>query len=218
MSEMDRPHEVVALFQKAASFARDLLEENARLRQRVGEVEAETQKFAERYSHINDQSELLQNLFVATHRLHATLDRDEVLETIKEILTNLIGAQKFTIWLLDEAREGLLNLIVQEGFGGAFLELSPSEEELAWKALGGETWYRPDPGAAGADPVAVAPLKVGDRAVGVMVLHQLFPHRKPLDSNDQQVVELLSSQGGTALMSAMLYAEKNRAATAHGAG
>src|SRR5262245_49899719 len=104
MAELEQPEEIIQLFQRATNFARELLDDNARLRRQLGKMEVETQQFAERYAAIAEQSDLLQNLFVVTHRLHATLNADEVLATMCEILLNLLGCERFSIFFADEVR------------------------------------------------------------------------------------------------------------------
>jgi GAF domain-containing protein len=212
MADLDKPEEVVSLFQKAASFAKELMEENERLRGQVGKVEADTFKFAERYALMAEQSDLLQNLFVVTHRLHATLDPDEVLMTIKEIILNLLGSDRFSIWMLDENNSGQLNLLAQEGLSDDFKNLSPADLEMARSAIAGEAWFETNPNrdAASTKPMAMVPLKIGERPVGLIVIHGMLGHKKSLNANDQQVLELLSGQGAVALTTARLYSEKYR--------
>src|SRR5689334_4248005 len=124
----DKPDEIIAIFQKATSFARELMYENERLRKKLGEVEAQTSRFAERYGQVEEQTELLRNLFVATHRLHATLEPEEVVTTLRDIMTDLIGAERFVIWMADAT--GQLKAQIHAGVGdGSNLKLSAIELE-----------------------------------------------------------------------------------------
>ena len=197
--------EIKALFDRANSFMEELLKENQKLRKELGQVEAENRDFAERYVQIESHNEVLQNLYVSSHRLHATLEPNEVLDTIKEIVINLVGGEKFGIWMLDDAESNAMSMLAHEGLedGG---KLEPREIELAKKALGGDAWY----GAPDEHPLAVVPLRVDDRAVGLIVIRTLFGHKKSLSHLDQQILGLLSGQAATALTSARLYAEKSR--------
>ena len=56
------------------------------LNRKFQQVEAENKDFAQRYVEVEEQNESLANLYVASHRLHSTLDSSEVVECIKEIL------------------------------------------------------------------------------------------------------------------------------------
>src|SRR6185503_28705 len=66
------------------------------------QVEAENKDFAQRYVEVEEQNESLANLYVASHRLHSTLDSSEVIECIKEILLNMIGSEDFALYVVDD--------------------------------------------------------------------------------------------------------------------
>ena len=197
--------EIRALFERANSFMEELLQENTRLRKELGQVEAENRRFAERYVQIEEHNDVLQNLYVSSHRLHATLDPNEVLTTIKEILINLVGGERFGIWMLDDADGGHMTLLAQEGLeDGA--PLTALEQELAPQVLRDHPHY----GGPGETPLAMVPLRVDDRAVGLIVVRSILGHKKTLGHLDQQILGLLSGQAATALTSARLFAEKSR--------
>lgn len=197
--------EIKVLFERANSFMEDLLAENKKLRKELGQVEAENRTFAERYVQIESHNEVLQNLYVSSHRLHATLDPNEVLDTIKEIVINLVGGEKFGIWMLDDAESLAMSLLAHEGLEeGA--KLAPKEIQLAKTVLGSDAWY----GTPDDQPLAVVPLRVDNRSVGLIVIRAIFGHKKALGHLDQQILGLLSGQAATALTSARLYAEKSR--------
>ena len=64
-------------------------------------MEDENRQFAERYLEIEEENNNLANLYVASYQLHSTLDLDEVLKIILEIVINLIGAEVFAVYMLD---------------------------------------------------------------------------------------------------------------------
>ena len=199
--------EIRGLFAKANSFMEELMRENQQLRKELGRVEAENRQFAERYVQIEEHADVLQNLYVASHRLHATLDPNEVLTTVKEILINLVGGEVFGIFLLDEtAPNATPSLLAHEGLDEAN-PLTPRETALARDVLTRDPYYAP---AGAAAPLAVVPLRVDQRPVGVIVVRAVFGHKKGLGHLDQQILGLLSGQAATALASARLYAEKSR--------
>lgn len=199
--------EIRMMFEKASSFMEELMKENAQLRKELGRVEAENREFAERYVQIEEHADVLQNLYVASHRLHATLEPAEVLSTVKEILINLVGGETFGIFLLDEASPNSApSLLAHEGMNEA-QPLTPQEIALARQVLTKDPWYAP-PG--GGPPLAVVPLRVDERPVGVIVVRAVFGHKTGLSHLDQQILGLLSGQAATALASARLYAEKSR--------
>ena len=69
----------------------------------------------ERYLEIEEENNNLANLYVASYQLHSTLDLDEVLKIIVEIVINLIGAEVFAIYLFDGELAGSRARSASEG-------------------------------------------------------------------------------------------------------
>src|SRR5215510_10860624 len=90
------------------------------------QVEAENKDFAQRYVEVEEQNESLANLYVASHRLHSTLDCEEVVECIKEILLNMIGSEDFGLYMVDDETYDL----VRAGYEGE-TAARPEKERLA---------------------------------------------------------------------------------------
>ncbi len=66
-------------------------ENRSQLQVKVAEIETENRRFTEQYAEIEKQNADLANLYVASYRLHSTIDRQEVITVIQEIIINLIG-------------------------------------------------------------------------------------------------------------------------------
>ena len=207
MDDDSKASEIRNMFERVSGFLDEVMKENTRLARKMGEVEAENRKFAERYVQIEEHNEVLQNLYVASHRLHATLEPAEVIRTISEIIINLVGVESFGIWMLDEV-SGTLSRIAAEGLPESE-PLSPEELSVADQALKSETWEVTDT-PIGVRLLAMVPLRVDRRGVGLIVIRKLLGHKKELTRLDQQILGLLSGQAATALASARLYAEKSR--------
>jgi predicted nuclease with TOPRIM domain len=79
-----------------------LEQEYRSVRERLRQVEEENQQFAGRYLEIEEENNNLANLYVASYQLHSTLDLEEVLKIIIEIVINLVGAEVFAVYILDE--------------------------------------------------------------------------------------------------------------------
>ena len=79
-------------------------------------VEEENKDFANRYIEVEAENNNLANLYVASYQLHSTLDFSESLKIILEIVMNLIGAEEFSIMMLDE-KTNELTIVAQEGMG-----------------------------------------------------------------------------------------------------
>ena len=64
-----------------------------------------------------------------------------MLATIKEIIVNLVGTERFGIWMFDDGTAGHMTLLAHEGLEGA-TELDAAELAVAERVLGsGEAWY-----------------------------------------------------------------------------
>lgn len=75
----------------------ELASEKAKLVEKFEKVENENIDFAKRYVEIENQNNVMANLYVASYQLHSTLDFNEVLRIIQEIVINLVGAEQFTL-------------------------------------------------------------------------------------------------------------------------
>src|SRR5512145_1064448 len=93
---------------------RDLEERLAEMDARYRKVEEENKEFADRYIEIEEQNNNLANLYVASYQLHSTLDYKEVVRIVQEIVINLIGAEAFHLWMVNE-KTGQLELEASEG-------------------------------------------------------------------------------------------------------
>ena len=82
--------------------------------ERLKMVEAENRQFAERYVEIEEENNNLANLYVSSYQLHSTLALPEVLKIIIEIVINLVGAEVFAVYILDE-NTGELGVAASEG-------------------------------------------------------------------------------------------------------
>ena len=98
--ELDRLREAVALLETEKHRAQQLVlssceeldghrRERAVLERQVAEIEKESRVFREQFELVEAQNSNLANLYVASYRLHGTLDRKEVLAAIQEIVANL---------------------------------------------------------------------------------------------------------------------------------
>ncbi|HEY5954945.1 MAG TPA: hypothetical protein VIV60_00280, partial [Polyangiaceae bacterium] len=82
--------------------------EAAKLHYRLGRLEAqlaeavgENRGFSEQYHSIERLHGNLMNLYVTGYRLHASLDRQEVISAITETLINLVGSEDFGVYEAD---------------------------------------------------------------------------------------------------------------------
>ncbi|MFL6245281.1 MAG: GAF domain-containing protein [Thermoanaerobaculia bacterium] len=170
-----------------------------RLRARFDEVAGENQRFAEQYQHIEEQSSNLANLYVASYQLHTSVDRETVLNTIQEIVINLIGSEQLAIYERDgdafqlTASFGLDSDRVTALVGG----------EYAIEKLGeGHIFHEP----ADREPLtACVPLRIDERVIGAILVFRLLDHKPSLETVDHELFELLAVHASTALYCASLH-------------
>jgi len=178
---------------------------------RFQEIEAENKDFAMRYVEVEEQNESLANLYVASYRLHSTLDPSEVVECVKEILMNMIGSEEFGLYVVDEE----MNELVLAGYEGEIAQkleggrVRFGEGLEGMVAESGMPFFTEDTGEGG-EVCACIPLKIKDRVVGVIAIYRLLSHKTGLTALDHKLIELLAGHAATALVSSKLYAVADR--------
>jgi GAF domain len=159
----------------------------------------------------------LATLYVAISRLHATLQRQDILAAIREIVSNLIGAEEMALFEIDQVSSSL-SLADSYGESAANdLKIPLGKGTIGRVASSGEFYFDDVSGASQRrrdqrTPIACIPLKVDRWVWGVIVIYRLLPQKGRLTALDYQLFEMLSTQAGVALFSATLKAER-RAAT-----
>lgn len=194
-----------------------LTEENRRIAQRFREVEEENKDFANRYIEIEEQNNNLANLYVASYQLHSTLDFREVIQIVQEIIINLVGAEAFSILLLDE-KTNELKSIAYEGEdvmpGVDTISTRLGEGILGTVAKTGESYYINqdiDGGAITIDkPLAAVPLKIKEHVIGLIVIYKLLQQKDAFSAVDYELFSLLAAHAATAIFSSKLYSQSER--------
>jgi hypothetical protein len=137
---------------------------------------------------------------------------------INEIVMNLIGAEEFSIMMLDE-KTGDLCTVSAPGMAG---EQRPrarlGEGIIGTAAKSGEPFYREgDPAdTAGVDashPLVCVPLKIRDDVIGVIAVYKLLQHKQALSAMDYELFGMLANHAATALYSSNLYSHSERKLT-----
>jgi len=197
---------------------RALEDENRALLDKFRLVEEENKDFANRYVEVEAENNNLANLYVASYQLHSTLDFSECLKIILEIVMNLIGAEEFSIMMLDE-KTNELSIVAQEGMGP---EAQPSVRLghglIGASAKSGEAYYRTgDPtdlkGVDFEHPLICIPLKIKEHVIGTIVIYKLLIQKPELTSVDYELFSMLAGHAATALFSSQLYSHSERKLT-----
>jgi len=205
------PHEWAKLRQELLARIHSLEEENELARQRVDHLEHENNQFAQRYLEIEEENNNLANLYVASYQLHSTLDIDEVMKVIIEIVINLIGADLFAIYLLDEHTRALEAVGAEGREVQAFPAFSLGEGDVGRTVESGETLVREDDGVEDlARPLVCIPLLVQNRPVGAIAVYGLLEQKEGFSPLDHELFTLLGGHAATAIFASRLYSQSAR--------
>ena len=189
----------------------------AQLQDKVVEIETDNRRFNERYAEIEKQNADLANLYVASYRLHSTLDRQEVVAVIEEIIINLIGSEQLAIF--EQNSESAWSAVGAFGIETERLEQIVAGIEagrgVIGKAIAGAESFLaigenlddlavPEHGLT-----ACVPLILDGEVSGAITVFRLLGQKHGLEDIDLQLFDLLASHAATAL-----YASRDRARSA----
>jgi regulator of replication initiation timing len=176
--------------------------ERSKLKHVLDEALAQNRRDIERSTLVEQQCTSLANLYVATFKLHGSLERSEVLAAISEIVVNLVGCENFGVFERSGPR---LELI------GEFpTHPSPIRELSAESGFLADIFETRGPWVAGRDPLpsstvpaevtAVIPLRLRSELTGAIVLFSLLPQKGgSFGDVDLELMELLTAHAATAL-------------------
>jgi nitrate/nitrite-specific signal transduction histidine kinase len=196
---------IAKIVNDAREYVQSLLDENKRLHELLSDIQEESRRASARYVEVEQQNTNLANLYVASYQLHGTLDRQKVLDAIKEIVINLIGSEELAIWEVDEEREAL-QLADSFGIDADAWRTIPLDSQ---SGLVGLVTVTGEPFIAGLSPVeargreqgltACIPLKLDDRVIGAIGIWALLGQKNGLEPVDYELFDLLAMHGATAL-------------------
>lgn len=215
------------VYDTTRKYLRDLTEENAklcalihtlereldrerkvrlRIEERVAAIDAERQAYLKRYLEVEAQNANVSNLYVATLRLHGSIDHNDVLAAIHEIIINLVGCEELAVFELP-VQGSTLFLSSSHGIDRTPLERVPvGVGTIGECAASGRTFIATATGApnsAGAGPeanlTACVPLMVEGVVTGAVAIFRLLGHKPGLEPMDHELFSLIGSHAATAL-------------------
>jgi transcriptional regulator with GAF, ATPase, and Fis domain len=194
-----------------------LEEEIDSLLERYITVEAENKDFASKYLEVEAENNNLANLYVASYQLHSTLDFNEVLRIVLEIVINLIGAEKFSILLMDEKTNELIP-VASEGLPMEEMpKIKIGEGTMGTVAKEGESYFSESTAYAeridAKSPMVCIPLKIKEHVIGVISIYSLFIQKQQFSNVDYELFNLLAGHAATAIFSSRLYTQSERKLT-----
>src|SRR5271169_2555176 len=210
LSDNDRLRGAVAALESERLRLLEELESHRRERSRLegtlAQTETQSKHFSDQFVQLEIQNSNLANLYVASYRLHSTLDRKEVLAAVQEIVANLIGCEELGLYEM-EADGSRLKLAASFGIDPeAHRHVEVGEGRIGRAARTGapdvgnkaaEASLRPEE----ADLSACVPLKVDGRVTGLLALFRLLPQKTGFEPVDHELFELLATHAATALYS-----------------
>jgi putative methionine-R-sulfoxide reductase with GAF domain len=198
-SERNRIQEEVRLVREEL---RRFQDEQTRLEDALGAIERENRDYSTRYVEVEAQNYNLMNLYVATLRLHGTLERAEVLAVITDIIVNLIGSEEIGVFVVDG---DTLNLVNSIGIDARRWARVPLGSGIIGRAVQSGQAYvagaaSPGPRNAGEECLnAVIPLRRVNDVTGAIAVFRLLPHKPALEAFDHELLALLGGQVAMAL-------------------
>jgi GAF domain-containing protein len=185
-----------------------LEQEKKNLLDRSSQLEQATRRYEGRYAAIEQELNDLANLYVASFQLHSTLKPPHVLQHIRELLAQLVGAECFVIYVIaDDGKraipvgsEGVLEndlkpVYIGEGAIGSVC------------ASGQSSVKQGNPLGRGSldAPLAVIPMLVDGQTVGVIAIVRLLEQKEAWVQVDQELFHLLGTHAAAALLAAHMY-------------
>ncbi len=190
----------------------EILTQVVELEHRLRQLETENRSLSELCGQLQEQNEAISNLYVAKHRLHASLDAAEVMRIVRDIMVELVGGKEFAIYLLDP-RQKMLRRVTGGGTAKHPETVAVGDGHLGRVASVGKPFYLESEGDGERPldiPLAVIPLRSESESIGIIAIWQLLPHKKGFTPVDHQLLELVAEHAPTALKSAHLH-QKSRA-------
>jgi hypothetical protein len=200
------------------------------LERRLAAAENDRRELSARLVEAERRAERLMTLYVATYHLHAALDPAGVEAAIAEIAVDLLGARRFVLLLEEEGGGCRVAMDRTAGHRGDHGGLEGESAALfaGRRYTGGDPMIdatladgvlRMTPIGEAADdtvpaaprgPVATVPLNLGGQTAGVLVVLELFAHKRGLTTEDRDLLDLLAAHAASALTAAQLFSVSER--------
>jgi hypothetical protein len=182
--------------------------EKNKLLAKSSELEETHQREERRATQVEHELNDLANLYIASNQLHASLSVRRVVRQLRDLLEQLVGAEAFCIYLLDQAGKEAV-AIGHQGLEEAQVgPVTVGEGPVGDACLTGIPRIRedgPKAGGSAANPVAVIPMMVEGKAVGAIAIVSMLEQKEGWASVDRELFNLLGRQAGAALIAANLY-------------
>ncbi len=186
--------------------------EKRELLSRFHRAEEVNSKFTARVQEVESEFANLANLFVASNQLHSSLSPRGVTRRIKEVLAQLVGAERYCMYLANADTSELIPIAYEGVAGSALTPVKIADSELGEALLKGTASVSDHDPTQGSitRPAAIIPLSVDDKTVGVIAIFSTLAQKKRFDTVDFELFKLLGQHAAAALVSASLFAHTDR--------
>jgi hypothetical protein len=145
------------------------------------------------------------HLDVAQRRLADALDREDALDAIRDIVTNLLGSEEIALFSVEQD-QAVLNLFWSFGIDAAeHSTLVAGANPLLRRVIDGEPYVEDADLVRDGDLInsfkAFVPIRLGGRTVAVLGIRTLLPQKARFNESDVQLLRFLSREAGKALFS-----------------
>lgn len=191
----------------------DRLESEKReLLSRFHRVEEVNSEFTARVQEVESEFANLANLFVASNQLHSSLSPRGVTRRIKEVLAQLVGAERYCMYLANTESTELIPIAYEGVAGSSLTPVKIADSELGQALLKGAASVSDHDPTQGSitRPAAIIPLSVDEKTVGVIAIFSTLAQKKRFDTVDFELFKLLGQHAAAALVSASLFAHTDR--------
>ncbi len=186
------------------------LRDQERLHVMLEQVDKENRRYSDEFALLQQQANNLANLYVAMYRLHGTLDREQLVDAVSEIVANLIGSEQLAFFEVDVARAELV-LIGSNGIDPGPYRRLPLDRGVIGAAVRSGTplvvldgTHRRGPGEEHLS--AVVPLRLLEEVNGAIAIFKLLSQKTGIQDLDRELFDLLASNAGIALHCTELHA------------
>jgi TolA-binding protein len=201
LEEDDAIRQLVERIETLEVEKQELLQQNQRATE-------ESQEFNERFSQVESEFANMANLFVASNQLHSSMSPRRVTRRIKEVLAQLVGAERYCMYLAAPGGQQLVP-IASEGVGSHDLKplnIDDSRIGEAYRTNAAEFDEKADPSQGSVEvPAVVIPLSIDEKVVGVIAVFSTLSQKTSFSTIDFELFKLLGQHAAAALVSASLY-------------
>ncbi len=186
--------------------------EKRSLLEKSSQLEQASRRHEGRYAAIEQELNDLANLYVASFQLHSTLKPAHVLQHVKELLAQLVGAERFVVYVLNDQGTQAIPVGSEGILESELVPIHVGEGAIGSVCSTGVSAVRQgDPLGAGSlqQPLAVLPMLVDGQTVGVIAIVQLLEQKHAWVQVDQELFHLLGSHAAAALLAAHLYQKES---------